>query len=374
MNILLTCAGRRSHIVRAFKDALGRRGRVLACDSTGAAPALLEADQGFMVPAVDHADYFEVLGGVCRQHEVRLVISVHDLELPGLAQHARRFREWGTIVVISAPEVIATCQDKWASFLFLRANNIPTPDTYKSLADAQEALACGALRYPLVIKPRWGTGSIGVEWVANDHELHLAHEWARLQLKKTFVAKLGQLNGAEPDGSFVFQQALAGQEYGMDIVNDLDGRHVACLCRKKLVMRAGNTDRAVTISEPSLERIGELLGERLGHVGPLDCDLIVAEDNSVVIDMNPRFGGGYPFSHLAGANLPAALIAWANGEESDAAWLQSKPGVLSAKYDGMAIIDQEGTVHEPGAAHERGRSAPKRLPSSTAILPTRSST
>ncbi len=336
MNALLTCAGRRTYLVQSFKEALRGRGIVCACDCTGDAPALRDADRAFVVPRIDAPDYFGTLRSLCRQHAVRLLIAVNDLELVGLAQEAPRLRAAGTVAVVAAPEVIATCQDKWATFQLLRSLGVPTPATYLSVADARQALARGAIDFPLLIKPRWGTTSIGVERVDNERELALAWEWGQVQIRRTILAQLCPAGAAE---TFVIQPWLPGQEYGMDVVNDLNGRYVATLARRKLAMRAGNTDRAVSVDDPVLEHLGQVIGNRLGHPGSLDCDVIATERGYSVLDLNPRLGGGYPFSHCAGANLPAALLAWARGEPHDPSWLRTRPGVVVAKYDGMAVMD-----------------------------------
>ncbi len=230
MNILLTCAGRRNYLLQFFKCALGARGQVIACDCSATAPALLEADRQCIVPRMDDPHYFDALVSICREHQVRLLLSVNDLELSGLAEQALRFREVGTIPVVASPQVIALCQDKWAAFTFCRSHEIPTPDTYLSLAGSRQALALGIIRFPVVIKPRWGTSSIGVEYVENDRELTLAHEWGRIQVKRTILAGMSQ---ADPDNAFIIQEWLQGQEHGMDVVNDLDGRHVCTLARRK---------------------------------------------------------------------------------------------------------------------------------------------
>src|SRR5262249_21003090 len=151
-----------------------------------------------------------------------------------------------------------------------------------------------------------------------DRELTLAYEWGRIRLRRTMLAPMCRV---DPDNCYVIQPWLPGEEYGMDVVNDLDGRHACTLGRRKLAMRVGNTDRAVTVAEPKLEQLGEQIGRRLGHIGCLDCDVMATGADYQVLDLNPRFGGGYPFSHLAGANLPAALIAWARGEIPDPGWL-----------------------------------------------------
>jgi carbamoyl-phosphate synthase large subunit len=362
MNVLLTGAGRRSYLVHFFQEALGQRGGVIACDASASAPALVRADEQMVVPAMDHPDYFDVLLSICREKRVRLIVSGNDLELAGLARHAPRFRDVGAIPLVASPEVVATCLDKWAAFRWLRARGLSTPKTYLTLADAKVAIARGALQFPVLIKPRWGTSSIGVELVESEHELGLAHQWGKILIRRTILAKLNQ---AAPEHAFVIQERIDGQEYGMDVVNDLKGNYVATLARRKLAMRAGNTDRAISVAEPRLDRLGKILGQRLGHIGSIDCDVMVTDKDCFVLDINPRLGGGYPFSHTAGANLPAALIAWAEGAEPDPAWLRCKPGVLSSKYDAMIVMAMDhqipakvvglsiGTAEAEAAANQR---------------------
>jgi carbamoyl-phosphate synthase large subunit len=106
-------------------------------------------------------------------------------------------------------------------------------------------------------------------------------------------------------------------------------------------MWAGQTDRAVTVRNDRLEMIGQLIGEKLGQIGILDCDAFVTEHGCYVIDINPRIGGGYPFSHIAGANLPAALIAWASGQQPDAAWFRIRPNVAASRRDTLVVINRK---------------------------------
>jgi carbamoyl-phosphate synthase large subunit len=309
----------------------------IACDASDNAPALAAAQEEILVPSVDHPDYFDVLLSICRERHVRLIVSVNDLEIMGLARRASSFHDAGTIPIVASPEIVATCHDKWAAFRWLRAHGLQTPETYASLADARTAIARGVLRFPLMIKPRWGSRSIGIEVVENERELELALEWGKIQIHRTILAKMSQ---ADPDNAFVIQECIEGQEYGIDVVNDLKGQYAATLARRKLAMRGGNTDRAVSVIEPRLEDLGKALGRHLAHPGSVDCDVMVTDKGCFVLDINPRFGGGYPFSHQAGANLPAALIAWADGEEPDPSWLRSVPGVLSSRYDGLMMVDR----------------------------------
>jgi carbamoyl-phosphate synthase large subunit len=93
------------------------------------------------------------------------------------------------------------------------------------------------------------------------------------------------------------------------------------------------------VRDDRLEMIGETIGEKLGHIGLLDCDAFITKHGCYVIDMNPRIGGGYPFSHIAGANLPAALIAWASGQTPDPAWFNIEPNVAAARFDDLLVTN-----------------------------------
>jgi carbamoyl-phosphate synthase large subunit len=139
----------------------------------------------------------------------------------------------------------------------------------------------------------------------------------------------------------LIQECLTGEEYGLDVINDLDGTYVTTFAKRKLKMRAGETDRSTTVQSDRLSAVGRTIGRMLGHVGNLDCDVFLNETGCYVLEMNPRFGGGYPFSHIAGANLPAALIAWARGEEPHPSWFQIEPGVTASKFYDLVVVDED---------------------------------
>jgi carbamoyl-phosphate synthase large subunit len=338
MNVLLTCAGRRNYLVKFFQDALKGRGQVFAADASADAPALRQADKSFRLPPVNPTAYIDILLTLCQRQRVLLLISLNDIELPLLARHSTRFLEVGTVPVISSPAVVDTCRDKWETFKFLKASALDAPNTYLSLADARQALARRDITFPLVVKPRWGSASIGIQYSDDDEELECDHTLAKKRLPRTF---LPEINATDPERCVLIQKRLCGQEYGLDIVNDLEGHYVCTFVKRKLAMRAGETDRAVTVKSAWLEELGGVIGRKLGHIGILDCDVIVTEEGCYVLDMNPRFGGGYPFSHIAGANLPAVLLAWANREQPEARWLRVEPNIMSSKYDGLVVVDNK---------------------------------
>jgi thioredoxin reductase/biotin carboxylase len=337
MNVLFTCAGRRSFWINAFKETLNNRGQVFACDSSPEAPALQAADKAFIVPQADAESYIEALLEICREHGVRLLIPALESELPHLAEHRSRFSAIGTVPLVSSPEVIAICYDKLETAKFLTCQGLSAPRTYSSLETAREALARGEIAFPLVIKPRWGVSSIGLEVAEDDQELELAFKAAKRQIARTFLA---EVSATAPEHSILIQEHLSGDEYGLDIINNFQGRHACTFVKRKLRMRAGQTDRAVTVKDEKIEQIGRLIGEKLGHIGILDCDLFVGEKGCHIIDLNPRIGGGYPFSHMAGANLPAAFIAWLNGGQPDPKCFEIEPNLTVSRSDEYVVICQ----------------------------------
>jgi carbamoyl-phosphate synthase large subunit len=196
----------------------------------------------------------------------------------------------------------------------------------------------------MVVKPRWGTASIGIQYPYDDEELELDYALAKKRHARTI---LREISATDPERCTLIQKRLCGQEYGLDVVNDLEGHYVCTFVKQKVAMRAGETDRAKTVKSAWLERVGEAIGRNLGHIGLLDCDAIVTDERCCVIDMNPRFGGGYPFSHIAGASLPAVLLAWANGERPDSRWLTVEPNIMASKYDDLVVVDTESQSRRP---------------------------
>jgi carbamoyl-phosphate synthase large subunit len=328
MNVLLSCSGCRNYLIDYFKIALAGSGQVFACDSNPDAVSLQEADRVFIMPRSSDPGYFDRLLDICKQNQVGLLISLNDLELPLLAQQRDRFLAVGTVPMISDPETIDLCFDKWKTYQFLLENNIPTPKTYLSLADARAAIANGELAFPLVLKPRWGTGSIGIEFPQDDEELELAYRLVKKRLGRTILAAASSI---DPDHCILIQEQIIGQEYGVGVINNLKGEYVATFIKRKLSMRAGETDRATTVRNPEITKIAEKISRTLNHIGNLDCDMFSSSQGYCVLELNPRFGGGYPFSHTAGANIPAALVAWASGKPADPDWFTVEPNVTSSK-------------------------------------------
>ena len=252
-----------------------------------------------------------------------------------LARNKAKFEEIGTQVVVSDEKLISVCNDKWKTYLFLKENGFAVPKTYISLQRVLLALESGELKYPIIIKPRFGCGSIGMS-IAED-EMALLYYFRR-NTRVIGKSYLKYESAAVPvDEQILYQECLNGQEYGVDIINDLNKNTRNVIVKTKIAMRAGETDISEVVEMPVIKAELERLGKLTRHIGNMDCDVFLVDSKPYILEMNARFGGGYPFSHMSGCNLPKAIVDWVEGKEISNELLQSKVGFLG--YKELVITD-----------------------------------
>ena len=328
MNILFTCAGRRRYLLKYFKEIIGDSGKIVAADMSMNAPALTVADVKLQVPGVYADNYIDVILELCKLYDIKILISLNDLELPILSARKDDFKTAGVDVIVSDPDVIDICFDKYKTAQFIENIGLKTPKTYIKYNDAVAAIKTGKLNFPLIIKPRWGSGSIGLEVVDDLEELEIVYRLDQKKVRKSILA-----TASSDDDFLLIQEVIDGPEYGLDIINDLNKNYRGVSVKQKLSMRAGETDKAITVDNAKLREIGSIIGSKLGHVANLDCDVLEKDGEYYVLELNPRFGGGYPFSHEAGVNVPKAIVDWAQGKDVEDSLFVPEYGKISSKCD-----------------------------------------
>ena len=338
LNILFTSVGRRSYLVQYFKEALGEKGQVHVANSSDMSPAFLVADHHIVTPLIYDENYIPFLLQYCKENGIKAIISLFDIDLPILSANNEMFQKIGTQVIVSDMEVMDICNDKWNTYKFLEKCEINTPKTYLTLDDAKEDIKSGSLNFPLFIKPRWGMGSLCVYEAENMQELDVLYLKAQRNIKNNY---LKYESARDFSRDVLIQEKLFGMEYGLDIINDLEKNYQTTICKLKYAMRSGETDCALTIEHAGLKKIGECIAKNLEHIGNLDCDVFIDNDRISVLEMNARFGGGYPFSHLAGVNLPKAIIGWLLGEQIDSDVLKEDIGVMGQKDINIVKLERK---------------------------------
>lgn len=338
MNVLLTSAGRRSYLVNYFKEALGGTGKVYAANSSLNATALIEADDYVLTPGIYEDNYIEFLLEFCKKQNIQLLIPLFDIDLLVLAKAKERFEAVGVIVVVSDPETISICNDKYLTYSTLKRWGFLVPKTYLDINEVKDDVEHGRINFPLVLKPRWGMGSIGIYIAQNFDELNFYYKKLGEQIQSSYLKFESKMTAGQ---EIIFQEFIGGKEYGLDIINDLEGNHILVSSKVKIEMRSGETDAATTVQSDELIALGEKLASFMKHTGNLDVDILESDKGPTILEMNARFGGGYPFSHLAGVNLPKAIIHWAKNETAPPELFRLNYNVTSFK----AICPIQSTIH-----------------------------
>lgn len=336
--ILLSCAGRRAYLGPWFREALEGKGQLVGADADPTAPALQEVDDALLVPPAHAPDYIDVLFDICSTYDIGLIVSLNDVELLRLSQSRERFLQVGTHVLGASPDLVAACLDKLSTVQLAQNAGVPYPETFARPEAAEAWLKNNPRNAGLIVKPRWGSGSIGLHRVTETDKIRHAWEQCALAAQQSIVSVItAQRGGAPPSTTVIAQEWIEGDEYGLDVVNDLHGNFVAGLARKKLAMRGGETDRAMPIIDSALSEAARSIGTSIGHSGVLDCDFLQRDDDFVLLEINPRFGGGYPFCHTAGAHVPRAIVAWMREERANTQFFSYTPDQVIAKADRMIV-------------------------------------
>ncbi len=319
-----------------YKEALvkaGCGGLVHAANSQPG-PSFAVADRTVVTPLIYDEAYIPFLLDYCRDNQIRLLIPLFDIDLPVLAAHREEFGAAGTLVVTADSEAVAVCNDKWKTHAFLIQEELPVPKTWLDIDLAAQAAQDGRASYPLMVKPRWGMGSLAVYQADDEEELRLLAKKTRRGIADSYL----RYEAAQDQRLCVLiQEKLSGREYGLDVINDLEGNYRTTIVKEKTAMRSGETDEAVTVDNPQLKALGRRLGEKMRHRGNLDVDVFETNGKYYILEMNARFGGGYPFSHVAGVNLPYAMVKWALGQDVEEDCLAARPGVKAQKDIRMLV-------------------------------------
>ena len=322
-NVLISSAGRRIALLDIFRLTLGEmglRGRVLAADMSRFSAAFQAADAGFLVPACTSPEFIPAVLEVCRREGVRLVVPTIDTELPLYAASRERFAREGVQVAVSSPEAIAVCGDKEQTHRWLVREGLPT---VRQASVAEVLAAPGDWPFPLLVKPRNGSSSLGVA-VVRDH---------------------AALEAATADGGYVVQTLAAGEEYTIDFLADRAGRCRCAVPRRRLEVRAGEVSKGMTVRSGPLEELALQVCERLpGAYGTLNVQVFLDEATGEmsVIEVNARFGGGFPLAWEAGARFPRWMVEELLGLPSTAAPARWRDRLVMLRYDAAVFADASG--------------------------------
>ena len=318
MNILILSAGTRNKIVQYFVKTLNGTGKVIATDMSNLAPAIYEADKYYFVPKMTAPEYLDVVLDICKKEEITGVLSLIDPELSLLAENREKFEAIGTTVIGSSYTLCEMSLDKFQMYYWLETHGYRCAKSYMDKEAFFADVDAGVITYPVFVKPARGSASISISKVYDREtvELLFAHE----------------------DGLMI-QEFLDGQEIGADVYIDMVSHEVVSIfTKKKLKMRAGETDKAVSFQDEKLFALIEQFVKDAGYNGQIDIDIFDVKGEYYISEVNPRFGGGYPHAFESGADHMKLIVNNLEGNVNACVIGQYENGTYMMKYNEVKVL------------------------------------
>lgn len=317
MNILILAAGTRNKVVQYFKKTFDGVGTVVATDASELGPAIYDADKHYIVPTITAPGYIDVILDICKKEKIDGVLSLIDPELSILARHEEDFKAVGTTVIGSSYDLCEMALDKMQMYEWLKSHGYNCALSWMDKEEFYKAVDAGEVTYPVIVKPYKGSASISISKV---------YDKATVDLLFTYSDDL------------MIQEFLNGQEIGADVYIDLiSGEVVSIFTKKKILMRAGETDKAVSFKDPRLFELIEKFVLEAGYRGQIDIDIFEIDGKYYISEVNPRFGGGYPHAYEAGCNHMQLILNNLNGTVNEKHIGAYDEDIYMMKYNEVCI-------------------------------------
>lgn len=317
MNILILSAGTRNKVVEYFVKTFAGKGKVVATDMSSLAPAIYEADRYYIVPRMTEPGYIDTILDICKKEEINGILSLIDPELSLLAENQKKFKSIGVEVIGSSYELCEMSLDKYQMFLWLRKKGYYCAKSYMDKEEFYKDIDNKTVTYPVFVKPARGSASIAISKVYDKEtiELLFAH-----------------------DEGLMIQEYLNGQEIGADVYIDMiSGEVVSIFTKKKLKMRAGETDKAVSFKDDKLFNLIKKFVSEAGYRGQIDIDIFEINGEYYISEVNPRFGGGYPHAYECGINHIKMILNNIEGNVNDNRIGMYDEGIYMMKYNELMV-------------------------------------
>ena len=317
MNILILAAGTRNKIVQYFKKTFTGVGTVVATDANELGPAIYDADKYYIVPPITEIGYIDKILDICKKEHIKGVLSLIDPELSLLAENEERFKAIGVTVIGSSYELCEMALDKMQMYEWLNNHGYNCAHSWMDKDEFYKAVDTGEVSYPVFVKPYRGSASISISKVHDKETIDLlfAHE-----------------------DDLMIQEFLNGQEIGADVYIDLiSGEVVSIFTKKKIKMRAGETDKAVSFKDPALFELIERLVKEAGYRGQIDIDIFEIDGEYYISEVNPRFGGGYPHAYECGCDHMKMILNNLSGKVNENKIGAYDEGIYMMKYNEVLV-------------------------------------
>ena len=326
MNILFCSVGRRGELVKFFKQSMDEEGCIVATDNSPYAPALYLADKRYIVPKIHDDNYIENILDICKKEQIQAVATFIDPEIEILAHHRKRFEDVGVQLLVPYEKTAHLCFDKYQMYSYLVEHSIPTVLTFGDMNSFEQAFTRGDISFPVFVKPRTGSGSVGARKIESFEELRTA---------------------MQNDPLLIIQELMTGIDLDADVYVDTISRElVSVFSKKKLSTTIGGANKTVSFKDEKLvKRIQQVVGI-LQLNGPNDMDFFFKDGEYYLSEINPRFGGAYLHAYGAGVDFVKLIENNVAGQANEAVFHNYDEGVVMMMYDSVVIKKQEDLIKE----------------------------
>ena len=318
INILILAAGTRNKIVQYFKNTFEGVGKIIATDASELGPAIYDADKYYIVPPIYEPGYIDIILNICKKEHICGVLSLIDPELSLLADNKNKFDEIGVTIIGSSYSLCEMALDKMQMYEWLNAHGYRCARSWRDKEEFFKVLDAGDVSFPVFVKPYRGSASISISKVFDKNTIDLLYEH---------------------EDDLMIQEFLNGQEIGADVYIDMiSGEVVSIFTKKKIKMRAGETDKAVSFKDPMLFDLIEKFVLEAGYRGQIDIDIFDLNGQYYISEVNPRFGGGYPHAFECGVNHMKLIQNNLNGVVNEKNIGAYDEGIYMMKYNEVKIV------------------------------------
>jgi carbamoyl-phosphate synthase large subunit len=311
-NILITSAGRRVRLVQSFQETLktfNKNGKVFTTDMKPSLSSACQVSDGyFQVPRVTDKNYIKVLKEISIKNNISIIVPTIDTELSILAEAKDEFLKDNIFIAISSKKFCDIFYLKDSTEKFFIENGFDTP---KQISDIQRC------DYPIFAKLNNSSCSVGAQIVYTP------------QMAKDLSI----------DKNYIFQEFIQADEYTVDMYIDKYGEIISIVPRLRIEVRAGEVSKAKTVKDKEIiNEIKKLSKYLKGAYGCITIQLFKSADRIVFIEINPRFGGGYPLTYLSGINFAKYLIKDYLDEKLNY-YEDWKDNLVMLRFDAEVLVD-----------------------------------
>ena len=315
-SILITSAGRRVELIKLFQKAkkgILNNAEIITTDlNVRTAPACFFSDKSFNICHASNESYVDDLLNICLKNNIKLVIPTIDTELIKLSESSENFAKKGINIVISEKFFIKKCRNKLHTSSMLNYFDIKMPYIINKKK----------LTFPCFMKPISGSSSKGIKKIFSKEQLSISEK---------------------KDPNNFFQELIPEDwiEYTADLYYSKNSDLISCVTRERIDIRGGEINKGIIRRDGVYEFLTTHLSSFPGAKGVITIQLFCNKlrNEFLVIEINPRFAGGYPMSHASGVDYPSLLIKEYILDIKPKIFNDWKSDIFCMRYDSMIVSE-----------------------------------